>query len=100
MIRNGGNGGGELQAQLVLLVVGQGVDALEDAGNHIVNVVVLHVVVGDDDSAHGHGGGVMLQAVSGGRDDILAVIGGGGDQLLDVSVVQLDHVHVAGGSQR
>ena len=83
VIGNGGDRGGELQAQLVLLVVSQTVDILEDTGDHVIDVVFLDVVVGNDDSAHSNGGSVSVQTVSGGGDDVLGVVGGSGDQLLD-----------------
>ena len=99
MIGHAAEGGGELQAQLAGLGVGQAVQILEHAVQEVVHVRVADVVPGDDHGAHGHGGDVLGGAVHVGGDDGLGVEGGLGHQLVDVLLVQAHQIHGVGGGQ-
>ena len=83
MIRHGGNGGGKGQIQLAALgvLLGDGVGVLEDGGDEFVDVVLGHVIPGDDHRAHSHGVGVHGLGLGAG-----AGVGGGAGSAVRGSV--------------
>ena len=80
VIGHGGDGGGKVQIQLAALgvLLGDGGDVFKDGGGQGVDVVLGHVVPGDDHGAHGHGVGVLGHGGSAGAVGASGVGGGGG----------------------
>ena len=101
MIRHGGDGGTELQAQLAIL--GMAADQIsgvvKDIGGQGIDGILGHIVAGQDHSGHGHGGHILVQTVHILGDHGLGVVIGGLQQLGDMLVVQADQMHVLGGGQ-
>ena len=71
MIGDAGDGSGEIQVQLLALVVllAESVLVLKDGGGESVDVVLGDIVPGDDYRAHGHragihGGGALAAVIT------------------------------------
>ena len=77
VIGHGGDGSAVLQAQLGVLGMagGQGRGVVEDVGHELVDIVLGHIVAGQDHSAHRHGGGVGML-----HDDIVVLLAAAGGQ--------------------
>ena len=99
MIRYCGYRSCELRIQFILLVMSQGINAVKNTGNNIVNVILSHIISCNDHSAYCNSRCVFLHIISICRNHVLAVVRRGLDQLLDVRVIQLNKIYVTGSSQ-
>ena len=63
MVRNCGYGSCKVKIQLIFLVMSQGIDAVIDACNHIINIIFIYIILRDDNCTDCNGRSVFVKSV-------------------------------------